>query len=196
MINTFLPINKNHSMKMLLSSTPHSMVFLSKRFMHRIVNLTLGNKIGTMAIKPLNKIPSRNASFSGNTIKRASEETKKMNPQIPGQNNQYHKVIVITQCPKTDCNDKICPSPCAIPVDHNISGHLSSSDHLTPKEQLQKKAKKIAETNYKGENKPQFAITYNESYQPKLGELKPHKDSTDFLKNNLQNTKDAHDPDN
>jgi hypothetical protein len=56
MINTFLPINKNHSIKVLLSSTPHSVVFLSKpTFYFFSVRYTGGKKAAQEVAKAVTK---------------------------------------------------------------------------------------------------------------------------------------------
>jgi len=165
---------------------------ISKRFMHRIINSFGVQKFSSAG----NKLFTRNACYSSNTIKQPSEHTKKVNPTVPGTNDQYHKAIVTTECPKTDCRNNICPKPCEYPVNSQITAHFRSTTFLTPEEILDKKIKKVADNNYKGENKPQYASTYNKPYTAKPGELKVHKDSTDFLKNNLKNPKDVDDPEN
>jgi hypothetical protein len=141
MINTFLPINKNHSMKMLLSSTPHSMVFFSKRFMHRVINPISYTKVCTMTSQGTN---SRSmAVFQAWKFK--NQNTKIYSNDGEGKHAHGTKVL----CTSNTCHDKVCPQVCGPLFKFKIKGN---NTHGYPQG---KSVVELAKTDYNGNSKPQ-----------------------------------------
>lgn len=100
-----------------------------------------------------------------------------MDPQAKINNDWQHKEIVCSQCPQTDCTNKVCPQSCEAPVRTESKGHLTHNSQYTDEG---KENVKLSDVDFKGQTKAQHAVKYKTPHKTDPSQ-KVNEKGTEYL---------------